>query len=156
MKQISFPIKWVDFFATGFYVGRIPKAPGTFGTLVGVLLYWLLSTYFHPMATMGLSVLFIFFSIAICHLYEAHHGGHDTQEIVIDEIAGYLVAAMWLPQNFAALFAAFVLFRFFDILKPPPIRQIDAKVEGGLGVVADDLAAGLVTNIILQVVFRSI
>ncbi len=77
---------------------------------------------------------------------------HDSQEVVIDEVVGYLVAFTWLPMNWTSVVTAFVLFRALDIVKPFPISWLDRKVKGGLGTVVDDLAAGLVANIILQAV----
>lgn len=148
-------LQWIiRFLATGGFVGHLPKMPGTFGTVVGLGLALLTSTFFPPLIHMGFVVTFVFFSVLICTLYESHHDGHDRQEIVIDEIAGYLVASMWLPHSLLSWTLSFVLFRIFDMLKPFPISYLDEKVEGGLGVVADDIAAGLFTNFILQVFFR--
>ena len=74
-------------------------------------------------------------------------------DLGIDEIVGYLIAMTWLPLNWISLGLAFVLFRFFDILKPWPIREIDQRVGGGLGVVVDDVAAGIAASLILQVIY---
>lgn len=142
----------IEFLATGFYIGKIPYAPGTFGTLLALPFAFLLAQA-GPMAYAAAAVLMILFSSFVAELYESFHTGHDPSEVVIDEVSGTLVALLWLPLTWQTLVFGFVLFRFFDILKPFPISYIDRKVEGGLGTVLDDVAAGLFTNVILQVVF---
>ncbi|MFO0752859.1 MAG: phosphatidylglycerophosphatase A [Thermodesulfovibrionales bacterium] len=81
---------------------------------------------------------------------EKGFGQHDSKHIVIDEFVGYLAAMLFLPLTVPYLAASFFLFRLFDILKPPPIRSIDRKVRGGVGIMLDDAAAGLCTNGLLQ------
>ena len=81
----------------------------------------------------------------------AKGGGHDRQEIVIDEVAGFLITMAMIPLTWQTWVAGFLLFRFFDAVKPWPISVLDKKVKGGLGVVVDDVAAGLAANLILQV-----
>ena len=144
----------IDFFATGFFIGKIPKMPGTFGTLVGVVLFWMAERTLSPLALMGLVCVFIFAAILFSHLYESIHESHDSSEIVIDEIVGFMVSMMWLPATMKTFVAAFIIFRILDILKPFPISYLDKNIKGGLGVVLDDLAAGLVCNITLQLVWR--
>ena len=145
--------KFTEFFVTGLYIGKIRWAPGTMGTIAAVPLAYYLSQL-GLMGYLQWTILLIFLSIGFCSYYEAKSHSHDSQQIVIDEVVGYLVSYMWLPQRWQAFAAAFVLFRFFDILKPFPIGYIDKKVKGGLGVVLDDLAAGMVSNIILQFLFK--
>ena len=87
-------------------------------------------------------------------MYERTYQVHDPKEIVIDEVVGYVIAMTWLPLTWQSFLAAFVMFRFFDILKPGPIRRIDQKVKGGLGTVLDDVAAGLISSVLLQVLLR--
>ncbi len=143
--------KLIEFFATAGYVGLIPKAPGTFGTLVAIPIAYVLrggGPNFYLVAT----ALLIGFSIWVSEMHERSLGTHDSKQIVIDEVVGYLVAFAWLPFTWQSFLAAFIVFRIFDILKPFPISVLDAKVKGGLGVVVDDLAAGLAANVILQVV----
>ena len=96
----------------------------------------------------------IIFAVVVAQLYERQHGGHDSKEVVIDEIVGYMVAYVMLPPHWSSLVTAFVAFRFFDILKPWPISWLDRKVKGGLGVVIDDVAAGLCANLVLQVTYQ--
>jgi phosphatidylglycerophosphatase A len=79
---------------------------------------------------------------------------HDSKEIVIDEVVGFLITMTWLPLTWQSLVAGFVVFRFLDIVKPPPIRQLDRKVPGGFGVMVDDVAAGIIGSILLQFVYN--
>jgi phosphatidylglycerophosphatase A len=105
-----------------------------------------------PFGYMILALVSIVAASIVAEMYERSTSRHDPQEIVIDEVVGYVIAMTWLPETAASYFAAFVAFRFFDILKPFPIRQIDRKVPGGLGTVLDDVAAGLAANLVLQVI----
>ncbi len=151
MSRLSLSPTIVAFFATAGFVGRLPKAPGTFGTLVAVPIALALSLVGPTFYLIATSVL-IGFAIWISELHERNVGSHDSKEIVIDEVVGFLVAFTWLPLTLTSLVASFVLFRFFDIVKPYPISVLDRRVRGGLGVVVDDLAAGLATSFLLQIV----
>jgi phosphatidylglycerophosphatase A len=142
----------VEIFATGFYFGKAPFMPGTFGTLWGIPLVWALS-YLQPVTYMMACVAFLFFAIYIASTYEKNTAAHDPGEVVIDEIIGYAIAMTWLPFTWQSYLAAFVVFRFFDIVKPPPIRAIDRRVKGGFGTVLDDVVAGLAANVVLQIVY---
>jgi len=95
-------------------------------------------------------------AIVSSHRASAILGRHDDPRIVIDEIAGIVLALAWVPPTVPALVLGFVLFRAFDIAKPPPIGYLDRRVHGGIGIVVDDLVAGLATNVILQLIFRVI
>lgn len=145
--------KFLEFIVTFGGVGLIKKAPGTWGSLAGVPVVFLLSQS-SPIFYMLCVGLLTLFSIVVIQAYENLHQNHDSQKIVLDEVVGYMIAMTWLPFTWQSYLLAFVLFRFFDILKPFPIGIIDKKVKGGLGVVADDVVAGLVSNFILQVVFN--
>lgn len=103
-----------------------------------------------PNFYLAATAILIGFSIWVSEIHERSLGTHDSKEIVIDEVVGYLVAFAWLPMTWMSFAAAFIVFRFFDILKPYPISVLDRRVQGGLGVVVDDLAAGLISNLILQ------
>ncbi len=141
-----------EIMATFFYLGKSPKAPGTVGTLGAIPLVFLFNMQ-GPYFYMIMSFILVGLSIFVSQLHEYYFETHDSGEIVIDEVVGFLVAMAWIPTTPQALIAAFVLFRFFDILKPFPISYIDRVVGGGVGVVADDLLAGIVTNVILQVIY---
>jgi phosphatidylglycerophosphatase A len=135
--------------ATGLGSGLAPFMPGTFGTVVGIPLYLVFSSLSRPLWL--LSVLaFSFLAWYVADEAEKLYGRKDAQCIVIDEIAGlqwtlFLVAPTW-PH----IVAGFVLFRLFDITKPFPARLFQDRLPGGCGVVADDLAAGVYGNIVLQ------
>ena len=144
----------IIFLARGLGVGGIPVAPGTFGTLVGLPIVWILWN-FDPLTYVVITGLFIAFSIWIAGAAARFQGTHDDPKIVIDEIAGIVVALAWVPPSAIALAAGFILFRLLDIIKPPPINWIDRRVKGGLGIVLDDLIAGLGANIVLQIALRS-
>ncbi len=140
----------VIFIAQGAYAGRSPIAPGTAGTLVGVLLYlWMkgLSPAFYLIVCL---LLFVIGTWAAGHA-ETLLGRKDHSSIVIDEIAGYMVSMFMVPPAWGFLVAGFFLFRIFDIVKPYPLKRLQ-EIRGGLGVMLDDIGAGVYTNIMLQVV----
>lgn len=142
----------VESLATGFYFGKIPFMPGTWGTLWGLPLAWLLMKA-GPLPYMVLAIVSIFVASVIAEAHERYTQAHDPGEIVIDEVVGYVIAITWLPATWQSFVAAFVAFRIFDIWKPGPIRMIDRKVKGGLGTVLDDVAAGIAANIVLQIIY---
>lgn len=141
--------KIVEILATFFYLGKLPKMPGTFGTLGAVPLWYLLAKT-GPIPYMNLTVLILIASLFICEFYEQSTRTHDNKEVVLDEVVGYLITMTWVPVNPKSAVLGFALFRFFDVLKPFPINKLDEKIKGGVGVVVDDVAAGLISNIILQ------
>ncbi len=143
----------VEVLATFFYLGKVPIVPGTFGTAGAVPLVIVLGSA-HPALYLAAALAVCAVSIYVAQRYESHFGVHDSRRVVIDEVAGFVVTMMWLPVNAQTLIVAFVLFRLLDIIKPYPINIIDRKVHGGFGVVMDDVAAGVVANVILQVVTR--
>ena len=144
--------------ATGFGSGYSPVAPGTCGTVVGVVLFLPLLALARDTPWLYVPTVAATIAIAIwtAAAADVHFASHDNKKIVIDEIVGYFTALIWLPgYSWKVLLAAFVLFRFFDIVKVPPARQIDQKLRGGYGVVLDDVVAGVYSNIILQIVMRT-
>jgi phosphatidylglycerophosphatase A len=130
----------VHLLAAGFGTGCVPFAPGTFGTLVGVLLAWLMAELPWSMRAAFAALGFVV-GIWICAASARRLGVHDHPGIVWDEIVGYLATALAAPPGVGGLAAAFVLFRLFDIVKPWPIRDLDHSLHGGLGIMLDDLAA---------------
>ena len=148
---MNFKERTVVFLATGCFIGNIPFAPGTFGTIVGLPLCFLLSKIELPAAVLC-TVIFIFFAIWIAHHCEKILQKKDAGCIVIDEIAGIVVTFLGLPFNAISAGAGFLIFRFFDILKPFPIRSLERKLSGGTGIVLDDVAAGVFSNLVLRVV----
>ena len=135
--------------ATGFGVGYSPLAPGTLGTLITIPFYYFLSTIPSPIYEITL-IGFFFLSVWISENAEIFFGRKDDPRIVIDEMMGFLITMIWLPKTIFFVVAGFFLFRFFDILKPFPIRRIEKRWRGGYGVVSDDVLAGIYANIILQ------
>ena len=138
--------------ATGLGTGYFPFAPGTFGTLIAVPLCILLKRGGVPFYFVG-SVVFTLFALGICRYAEKVFEKHDDRRIVIDEISGYLVTMTGIPPDIFYYIAGFIAFRFFDILKPFPIGIIDRKWRGGIGVMADDLAAGVYACATLWIIF---
>ena len=144
--------KMVELFATFFYLGRSPVSPGTVGT-IGAIPVVLLLGQLSPVAYMLVAFALVIFSIIVSQAYEQLVETHDNREIVIDEVVGFVVTMVWLPLTWQSLLLGFILFRVLDILKPFPISYLDKNVGGGVGVVVDDLLAGLIANIILQILY---
>jgi phosphatidylglycerophosphatase A len=130
------------FLAFGFGSGLAKKAPGTFGTLAAIPIYWLFAQtnlFVYSLLTIVVTVT----GIWICDSAAKKLDEHDFGGIVWDEIAGYLITMWLIPFTWQAMVLGFILFRFFDILKPWPIRWIDRQVHGGLGIMLDDVLAGV-------------
>jgi len=140
------------FLATGFGVGYSPVAPGTLGTLIAIPVYYFLSNISSPLYEITL-IGFFFLSVWISENAEIFFGKKDDQRIVIDEIVGFLITMLWVLKTLPFIIMGFFLFRFFDILKPFPIRRMERKLKGGFGVVLDDVAAGVYANIILRLIY---
>lgn len=141
------PSLWKHLATLGF-IGYLPIAPGTFGTLAAALFFWLCSL---PLLVHLIVIVFVTVIGALAaHEAEKVFNRRDPGEIVIDEFAGYAVSLLFVPSTPLYLAAAFLLFRFFDILKPPPIRRVEIVLPGGLGVMADDILAGAYANGVLQ------
>ncbi len=145
----------IVFLATGFYIGNIPLAPGTFGTILGLPLCFLLGLLKLPLALVC-TMLFILIAIWISHIAEKRLKKKDPGCIVIDEIAGMAVTLIGLPFNLTIGLSGFIIFRILDISKPFPIRALEKHLPGGLGVVADDVIAGIMANLILRVIIHII
>ena len=135
--------------ATGFGVGYSPIAPGTLGTLVAILIYYFLSNILSPLYEITL-LGFLFLSVWVSGNAEIFFERKDDQRIVIDEITGFLIAMLWVPKTIRFVIIGFFLFRFFDIVKPFPIRRLEKGFKGGFGVVLDDVVAGVYANILLR------
>jgi phosphatidylglycerophosphatase A len=139
----------VHVLAFGLGAGAAPVAPGTAGTLVALPLYAVAAGLPLPAYLAVLGVV-LAAGVAICGRTAADLGVHDHPGIVWDEIAGLLVALCGVPVGWAWTVAGFVLFRLFDILKPWPIHWVDRRVGGGVGIMADDLLAGLYAAALLH------
>ena len=137
--------------ASFFYIGHSPFTPGTFGSLAGLGIYFLVK---NNIVLYGFCVLFVF-TLGILFTTEAEkiYKRKDARMIVIDEVSGMLLALFMVPYSIASAVTGFILFRLFDITKPPPARRIE-KISGAFGIMFDDIIAAIYTNIILQIVFR--
>jgi phosphatidylglycerophosphatase A len=141
--------KLAHFMAFGFGAGKIPAAPGTFGTLIGIPVYLLLQPLSLLMYAVAVLALFGL-GIWLCHVTEKDLGVHDHPGIVWDEIVGYLITMFMAPNGWVWIVLGFALFRLFDIWKPFPIRQIERRIQGGLGNMLDDALAGFYSLAVLQ------
>ncbi len=136
------------FIAEGAYSGRSPVAPGTAGTVVGVLIY--LGIKNEGLYLYSMSVLLVCIAgIWAAGRAEKILGCKDCSSIVIDEIAGYLITMFLVPGGWGFIIAGFILFRLFDIIKPWPLHGLQ-NADGGLGVMLDDIGAGVYSNVLLQ------
>lgn len=138
------------FIAFGFGSGAAPIAPGTAGTLMAIPFYLALQSL-PPMIYLSVVIVVTLASIWLCERVTKEIGVHDHQGMCLDEIVGYLVTMTFAPHGIIWIVLGFVLFRIFDIWKPWPIRQVDEKVMGGLGIILDDVLAGIYSLIILQI-----
>lgn len=140
------------FLATGAYVGLIPVAPGTFGSALAIPIllavdHWQLSA----VAVIAILALTVAIAMAICQQAGTVYADSDSGKIVLDEVCGMLIAGALIVPTALSLALGFVLFRVFDIWKPFPARYLDRHVRNGIGVVADDVVAGLYANLVVRV-----
>ncbi|MEP1445387.1 MAG: phosphatidylglycerophosphatase A [Paraglaciecola sp.] len=141
----------VHFLALGFGSGLAAKMPGTFGTLAALPLVVLLSHYASFSIYLGVTLLVSVAGIWICGKTADDMKVHDDSSIVWDEVAGMLITMIAVPLSWQTLVAGFVLFRFFDILKPWPISYLDKHVHGGFGIMIDDVLAGVFALCVLHI-----
>jgi len=143
----------IHFLAFGLGSGLAPKAPGTFGTLMAVLLYLPLATL--PLWTyISVVILASIIGVYLCDRTANDLGVHDHPGIVWDEFAGFWLTMIAVPATWEWILTGFVLFRIFDIWKPWPISWCDKHMGGGLGIMVDDLVAGLFSWIILMAILH--
>lgn len=145
----------IHLLALGFGAGLAPVAPGTMGSIVGLLLYLALI----PLNTLAYALVVAAITIAgiwLCGITARNLGVHDHPSIVWDEIAGYLVTMIGAPRGWQWMVLGFLLFRLFDIWKPWPIRPIDRHLTSGLGIMLDDVLAGAFAALSMQLVYRVI
>jgi phosphatidylglycerophosphatase A len=138
----------VNFLAFGFGTGLAPVAPGTFGSLPGVLLFWL-TLDFGLYVQLGIAIALTAAGVWICGESARRVGVHDHGGIVWDEIAGMYLTLLAAPATLLGWLLAFVLFRAADIVKPWPIRDLDHRLGGGVGIMLDDLVAALYAAVVL-------
>ncbi|MBA6335707.1 MULTISPECIES: phosphatidylglycerophosphatase A [unclassified Colwellia] len=142
----------IHFLALGFGSGLLPKAPGTYGTLAAIPLYLLLA----PTSVSTYLAIVIIMSIAgiyICGKAAEDAGVPDHGAIVWDEIVGFLITMFLVPLTWQSIVVGFILFRIFDIFKPWPISYVDKNLHGGLGIMVDDILAGLAALACMHLIF---
>jgi phosphatidylglycerophosphatase A len=149
--------RWAALVATFFGAGRLRPGPGTWGSLAAALLWWALAARLPASAQVPVILLLIVVATAIgipaATLEARGCGKKDPSHVVIDEVAGQLVTLIACPIHWKPLLAGFILFRAFDIVKPPPVRSLE-KLPEGTGIVVDDLGAGIYGLIVLQLLLH--
>jgi phosphatidylglycerophosphatase A len=146
----------VHFLAFGLGSGAAPWAPGTVGTAAAVIPYLLWIQFLSPILFVGLLVVTFVIGVWLCEKTSEDLGVHDHSGIVWDEFVGYWLTMFLAPQGWEWALVGFVLFRFFDILKPWPVKWADRRVPGGFGIMIDDVLAGVYAWIILQIAVQLI
>lgn len=154
--QVRGPL-WAVLTATFFGIGRLHPGPGTWGSAVTVLLWAAVASQLNQAlrapAVIGLAVVITIVGIpAATHVCRAS-ATKDPQFVVIDEVAGQLIALIAAPVTWKSFLAGFILFRAFDIIKPPPVRQLE-RLPGGAGIVLDDVAAGIYALVVMQLLLH--
>ena len=148
---------WTNLVATFFGIGRLRPGPGTWGSLATVLLWWFLShwiaTHWQILFVICLAALAVALGVPAATAVSRAYAKKDPQFVVIDEVAGQLIALIAVPVSWKSLLLGFILFRGFDIVKPPPVRQLERLPEGS-GIVLDDVAAGIYALAIMQLLLR--
>ncbi len=149
-------VRLAEFIATGFYSGRSPVAPGTAGSAAAMLLLWILSLVV-PFSVLGVFYLAVVLTIVgtwAANVVCAHRvfgDDVDPSPVVIDEFAGYAFSIMGLVPGFKSFFIAFLCFRFFDVLKPTPIHNLE-KLPAGYGIMFDDVLAGVFAGLAARII----
>ena len=141
----------IHLLSLGFGSGLSPWAPGTFGTLIGIPVY-LLMTQLKPVPYLLVTLFLLYIGIHLCQATARRLGVHDHPAIVWDEIVGFLLTMVAVPIGWVWIGLGFILFRLFDIWKPWPIGYFDRHVSGGLGIMLDDLLAAVYASIVLQLI----
>ena len=146
---------YAGFFAFGFGSGLSPFAPGTFGTLAAIPLYLILIQMSWPMYAWLVLIAFVV-GVKLCDVTGGRLGVHDYGGIVWDEFVGFWITMFLISFTWQNVIIGFFVFRFFDIVKPPPIGWLDRKVSGGFGVMIDDVLAGFYSMLVMLLVDRYI
>jgi len=149
---------WATAIATFFGIGRLRLGPGSWGSAATVLLWWAAARALPPNLRTPVAIAFAVI-VTLIGIPAATHvarasGTKDPQFVVIDEVAGQLIGLIAVPVAWKTFLAGFILFRAFDITKPPPVRQLE-KLPEGTGIVLDDVAAGFYALVVMQVLLRS-
>lgn len=142
------------FIALGFGAGLFPWAPGTAGTLLAIPIWWLIGGAYEPLVLFGFLALLFAAGVWACELTGRHLGVSDHGAMCWDEIVAFLLVLAMVPEDPWWQAAAFFLFRAFDVVKPPPIRQFEMRFKGGFGVMFDDILAAGYTLLVLAAAKR--
>ena len=137
--------------ATVFKAGYIPIAPGTVGSIIGLLVFWLIKDYASFTIEMFVAAALFFTGVWASTIVEQILERHDPGVVIVDEVVGMLVALMLLPPTITVMFVAFLLFRVFDIIKPYPARWCE-QLSRGWGIMMDDVVAGLYVNVLIHII----
>ena len=149
VERLKFEGKWQRWVAFGFGSGLSPVAPGTVGTLIGIPV--VIFFQFLPTAVVLLgTLLIVLLSVWLAGVVTRQIDIEDHPSIVIDEIAGYVMAMAMIPLTWWTVITGFLIFRLLDIYKPPPVGWLDRNCTGGLGITADAVVAGIYANIIMH------
>jgi phosphatidylglycerophosphatase A len=148
---------WARLVATFFGIGYFHPGPGTWASAATVLLWWLVTRWitqpWQALAAVLLAIVVVLIGIPAATRVARATGINDPHFVVIDEVAGQLISLIAVPVSWKSLIVGFILFRGFDILKPPPVRQLEQLSEG-TGIVIDDVGAGLYALIVMQVLLH--
>ncbi len=142
--------------ATSFYIGMIPGAPGTYASIATTIAFFLIYQMSHKIAAelhLSAVCLIALVGVVVADEVSRNECQHDPQHVVIDEVAGQLTTFLFLPVGIVNLLAGTILFRAFDIWKPFPVRKLET-LENGVGIMADDLLAGVYANLVLHALHR--
>ncbi|HZQ19292.1 MAG TPA: phosphatidylglycerophosphatase A [Terriglobales bacterium] len=149
--------RWAALTATFFGIGRLQPGPGTWGSLSATLIWFGVSRWVpvdaRPATLATLAAVAIALGIPAATRVANASATKDPQFVVIDEVAGQWITFLFVPVSWKTLLAGFILFRGFDIVKPPPVRQLE-KLPGGSGIVLDDVAAGIFALIVMQLLLH--
>lgn len=146
---------WRYFIGYGFGTGLLPKIPGTWGTLIAIPLVWLLS-FCSIFTNIAFLVIYFFLGVYVSDKISHEIGIHDFGGVNCDEVFGFSLVMLPFSISIQNFFIAFILFRFFDILKPYPVSWIDKNIKGGLGMMLDDLAAAIMSICTMYVILMGI
>lgn len=156
LPQLSAPL-WARLTATFFGAGYLRPGPGSWGSAAAVLMWWIVAGFLpsplHGPILLALIVLSLVLGIPAATRVARASASKDPQIVVIDEVSGQLISLIGAPLTWKSLLAGFILFRAFDIVKPPPVRYLERLPEG-VGIVLDDVAAGLYALVVVQVLLH--
>ena len=152
-SQLKYPdVLWASALGLGF----LPKAPGTWGSVGGLVIWWFFLSDLSVLQQLVCSLVYFVSGWWVSHTVCKRYALDDAQCIVADEVVGMWLALLLLPKLWWCGLLAFVLFRLFDVLKPGPIGWLDRQVKGGLGVMLDDVAAGICAGGCMLLIYESV